>query len=127
MQAQQIEQLLAEYMQLPTEPPQSIEVPQMPVKVSSLTEAQETQALIEEIRCQNVAARREFLEAVGRRTKIEDAIRGAMTMNVWVPFWVNDELLYVGFETTDWPMHRPQMMIRKEGEELRPLRHRITN
>ncbi|MGV6816147.1 MAG: hypothetical protein ACWA44_02620 [Thiotrichales bacterium] len=125
MNANKIQDLLAEYLELPAKPPVAIEVPVMPNVVTNLSEAQETQALIAEIKSQNVAARREYLEIVGRRTTIENQIRAACPMNTWIPLWVNDELIRIGFETTDWPMHRPALMIRREGEKLKDLRHRV--
>ena len=122
--ANQIQNLLTEYLSIETNIGTEVKVPQMPVSVSHLNEAKSIQAQIDNAILHNKAIKEQRSRNGFRKNQIEDQIRKLSPMNIWVPYWVNDQIIRVGFETTDWPMHVPRMMLKYEGQELKKLKHR---
>lgn len=118
-----IQNLLSEYLSIDTHITDEMKVPEMPVKVSNIDEAESIQKARTDAQYFNVDLRRKRLERIGRKTEIENEIRSLSPMNVWIPYWVDNQIYHVGFQTTDWPMDTPRMRLKKEGENLSNLKH----
>lgn len=120
-----IQNLLSEYLLLDQRSVGTkIQVPEMPVSVSNVEEAEAIQANINNAVKHNDGVIENIIAKRHRKKDIEHQIRGLSPMNVWVPYTVDDKTIYIGFETSDWPMDIPRMMLKYEGEELRKLKHR---
>ena len=120
-----IHNLLSEYLLLDQRSVGTkIPVPEMTVSVSNVEEAEAIQANINNAVKHNEGIVAQISANGYRKNQIEYQIRELSPMNVWVPYTVGDKTIYIGFETSDWPMDIPRMMLKYEGEELRKLKHR---
>jgi len=123
---EELKNLLEEYLSIDTTLGGLSEIPTMPNVVTNLLEAKTTVAEIDFAIRYNKTVYIQQAKKKHRKKEVESEIREIHPMNCWIPVKIDSKTYYIGFETSDWPMHVPEMLLKKEGEELRTLKHRLT-